>query len=124
MPLMLPDGLRGRKALVRVGISLSAVPMLMLLLMLVMSLIGGSLLTFQFLLAFALVLGWLMLLALFGLLVGWTLLRGPPRRPLVLFKMSGMFSWVELGEVPEEVVLALRDAVSRSSVDDFLVYVE
>ena len=29
-----------------------------------------------------------------------------------------------LGVVPEEVVLALRDAVSRSSVDDFLVYLE
>ena len=28
----------------------------------------------------------------------------------------------ELGEVPEEVVLALRDAVSRSSVDDFLTF--
>ena len=27
---------------------------------------------------------------------------------------------VELGVVPEDVILALRDAVSRSSVDDFL----
>ena len=44
-------------------------------LMLVMSLIGGSLLIFQYLLAFVLVLGWLMLparlyVSLFGLLVG------------------------------------------------------
>ena len=62
--LMLPVGSVGRKVLVRVGISLSAVPMLLLLLRLAMSLIGGSLLTFQFLLAFALALGWLMLLAL------------------------------------------------------------
>ena len=30
----------------------------------------------------------------------------------------------ELGVVPEDVILALRDAVSRSSVDDFLVYME
>ena len=29
-----------------------------------------------------------------------------------------------LGVVPEEVVLALGDAVSRSSVDDLLVYLE
>ena len=70
--------------------------------MLVMSLIGGSLLTFQFLLAFALVLGWLMLLALlyvslFDLLVGWTLLIGPPHRPLVSSRMSGMFIWMSLG---------------------------
>ena len=41
-----------------------AVPVLLLLLRLVMLLIGGSLLTFQYLLAFALMLGWLMLLAL------------------------------------------------------------
>ena len=57
---------------------LSDVPMLLLhlmLVMLVMSLIGGLFLTFQFLLAFALVPGWLTLLAqlfvsLCGLLVG------------------------------------------------------
>ena len=42
----------GRMALVRVGMFLLAVPMLLLLLMLAMSLIGGSLLTFQCLLAF------------------------------------------------------------------------
>ena len=30
----------------------------------------------------------------------------------------------ELGVVPEELVLELRDAVSRSSVDDFWVYLE
>ena len=49
--------------------------MLLLRLMLVMSLIGGLLLTFQFLLAFVLVPGWLTLpaqlhVSLFGLLVG------------------------------------------------------
>ena len=64
LPLMLPEGSVGRKALVLVGISLSAVPMRWLLQMLALLLIGGSLLTFQFLLAFALVLGWLTLLAL------------------------------------------------------------
>ena len=48
-----------------------------------------------------------------GLLVGWILLIGPLRRLLVLSRMSGV------GVVPAEVVLALMDAVSRSSVDDF-----
>ena len=57
------------------GDFLLAVPMLLLLLRLVMLLIDGSLLTFQFLLAFVLVPGWLMLpallyVSLFGLLVG------------------------------------------------------
>ena len=52
-----------------------AVPVLLLLLRLVMLLIGGSLLIFQYLLAFVLVPGWLTLPALlyaslFGLLVG------------------------------------------------------
>ena len=122
--LMLLVVLVGRRALVRVWISLLDVPMLLLHLMLVMSLIGGLLLTFQFLLVFALMPGWLTLLALlyvslFGLLVGWTLRIGPPRRPLVLSRMSGMLHWDELGVVPDEVVLALRDAASRSSVDDF-----
>ena len=91
---------------------------------LALSPIGGLLLTFLFLLAFVLVLRWLTLLALlyaslFGLLVGWTLLIGPPRRPLVLSRMSGDVYRDELGVVPDEVVLALRGAASRSSVDDF-----
>ena len=83
------------------GDFLSAVPMHWLLRMPALLLIGGSLLTFQFLLAFALVLGWLMLLArlfvnLSGLLVGWILLISPPRRLLVLFKMSVMFIGMSL----------------------------
>ena len=87
---MLLVGLIGRKALVRVGISLSAVPVLLLLLML----------------------GWLMLLArlfvsLFGLLVGWTLLIGRPRRPLVLSRMSGMFIWMSLGWFLRRLLLLL-----------------
>ena len=41
------------------------------------------------------------------------------RRPIVLSRMRGIFIDNELGVVPEEVVLALRDAGSRSSVDDF-----
>ena len=45
--LMLPVGLVGRKVLVRVGISLLAVPVLLLLLRPAMSLIVGSLLTFS-----------------------------------------------------------------------------
>ena len=94
------------------GISLSAVPVLLLHLMLVMSLIGGSLLTLQFFLTFALVAGWLTLLArlhvsLCGLLVGWTLLMGPPRRPLVLSKMSGMFLGMSLGWFLRKLFLLL-----------------
>ena len=78
----------GRRVLVLVGISLSDVPMLLLHLMLVTSLIGGLLFTFQFLLAFVLVPGWLTLLALlflslFGLLV-WTLLIDPARMCLLV----------------------------------------
>ena len=64
-----------KKVLVLVGISLWAVLVLWLLLKLVLLLIGGSLLSFQFSLAFVLVPGWLMLLARmlvspFGLLDG------------------------------------------------------
>ena len=103
-----------RELRVHVWIFLLAV---LLLLRLVLLLIGGSL-------AFVLVPGWLMLLAplpvsLFGLLVGLILLMGPLRRPLVWFRMSGIFTGRSLGVVPEDVILALRDAVSRSSVDDF-----
>ena len=73
--LMLLAGLVGRMAQVRVGIFLLTVPVLLLLLKLAMSLIDGSLLTFLLLLAFELMLGWLMLPARllvspFGLLVG------------------------------------------------------
>ena len=61
-----------------------------------------SLLTFLYLLAFALMLGRLMLLArwyfkLFGLLVGWMLLIGLRRLLLVLSRMSGMFIGMSLG---------------------------
>ena len=56
--------------------------------------IGGSLLTFQLLLALVLMRGRLMLLvqrfvSLSGLLVGWTLRIGLPRRLYVLSRMSG-----------------------------------
>ena len=66
---------RFSRALVRVGISLLDVLMLLLNLMLVMSLIGGLLIIFQFLLDSVLMLGWLMLLvplsvSLSGLPVG------------------------------------------------------
>ena len=71
-----------------------AVPVLLLLLRLVVLLIGGLLLTVQYFFAFVLVPGWLTLpallyVSLFGLLVGWILLIGPPRRPLVLSRMLG-----------------------------------
>ena len=79
----------------RRGIFSWGVRVLLLLLKRVMLLIGGSLLIFQFLLAFVLVPGWLMLLAQllvspFGLHAGWTLLIGRLRHPLVWFRMSGI----------------------------------
>ena len=51
---------------------------------------------FRFLLAFVLMLGWLMLLVRllvspFGLLVGWILLIVPLRRPLVWFRMWRLY---------------------------------
>ena len=77
------------------GILLSAVPMRKLRPKLALSLIGGSLLTCRLLLALVLMRGQLTLLAwrvvsLSGLLVGWTLRIGLPRRLYVLSKMSGM----------------------------------
>ena len=82
-----------------------------------MSLTGGSLLTFLFLLAFVLVPGWLMLLARllvspFGLRAGWTLLTR------IVQDVWDIYRDV-LGVVPDDVVLALGDAMSRSAVDDF-----
>ena len=99
---MLLVGLVGRMVLVHVGISLLAVPVLLLLLNPVMSLIDGSLLIFRLLLAFVLMLGWLMLLVRllvspFGRHAGWILLIGPLRRPLVLSRMSGMFTETSSG---------------------------
>ena len=65
-------------------------------LMLALSRIGSLPIIVLSLRAFALMLGWLMLLALWyvnlsGLPVGWILLIGPPRLILVLSRMSGMF---------------------------------
>ena len=59
--LTLPVDFVGRRALVLVGISLSAVPLRWLLLMLVMLLIGGSPSHFLLSLVYVLMLGWLML---------------------------------------------------------------
>ena len=66
----------------------------------------------------------LLLVNPFGPPVGWILLIGLLRHPLVLFKMFGMCIRDVLGVVPGDVVLALRNAASRSAVDDFLVYLE
>ena len=88
----------------RVGILLLAVPMRWLRPMPALSLIGGPLLTFQWLLAFALIsMGGLILLARrcvsrSGLLVGLTLRIRPPRRLRVLSRMS-----VDAGVVPPKV---------------------
>ena len=96
----------------------------LLLLMRVMLLIGGSLPTFLFLHAFVLVPGWLMLLARllvspFGLHVGWILLIGLLHLRLVSFRMSGMFIEMFLGLFLKRLFVPLRDAASRSAVDDF-----
>ena len=84
---------------------------------------GGSLLTFQYLLVFALMLGWLMLLALWfvnlsGLLVGLILLRRSSSSSSRVVQDVWDVYRDELEVVPDDVVLALRDAASRSSVDD------
>ena len=81
---MLPASSGGRIVLDLAGTSLSVVLMRWLLLLLAKSRIGGSLLIFQSLLVFALVVGRLTLLArrvvsLSGLLVGLTLRIGRPR---------------------------------------------
>ena len=95
-----------------------------LLLSLALSLKSGLLLTFLFLLAFVLMLGWLTLLALlyvslFGLLVGWIFSDKSSSSSSRLVQDVWDVYRDELGVVPNDVVLALRDAVSRSSVDDF-----
>ena len=110
--------------LVLVGILFLVVQLLLLPPIRVMSLIGGLLLISLFWHAFVLMPGWLMLLArllvsLFGLLVGWTPLIGLLHLRHALFKMSWDVYRDVLGVVPEEVVGALRDAASRSAVDDF-----
>ena len=86
----------------------------------VMLLTGGSLLTFLFLHAFVLVLGWLVLLA--RLLVSPFGLRTPDRSSSsstrIVQDVWDVYRDV-LRVVPDDVVLALRDAVSRSAVNDF-----
>ena len=79
------------------GISLLVVPGPLPLLMPALLLIDGSLLIFRSLLTFVLMLRWRMLPALllvnpFGLPAGWILLIVSLRHPLVLFRMSGMFT--------------------------------
>ena len=105
-------------------ISLSAVLMLFLHLMPVMSLIGGSLLTLLLWLAFVLVPGRLTLLAPLHASLFWPAcwLDTPDRSSLSSTRVVQDLwdvSSDELGVVPEEVDMALRDAASRSSVDDF-----
>ena len=116
--LMLLADLGGRIVLGLARISSLAALVHLLLTRLVRSRIGGSLLIFLSLLAFVLVVGRLMLLALrfaslSGLLVGLTLPIGPPHRLHGLSKMLGMLKGMILGLYPD-VVLSLRDAVSRS----------
>ena len=69
-------------------------------------------------------LGWLMFLApllvsLSGLPVGWILLIGLLHLLLVVVQDVWDVYRDVLGVVPEQVIHALRDAASRSSVDDF-----
>ena len=84
--------------------------------------VGGSLPIFLSLLASVLRGGRPILLALrfvsrSGLLAGLTLPIGPPLRYLVVQDAWDVYR-DELAAVPPDVVLALRDSVSRSCVDD------
>ena len=124
MQLMLPVGGVGRKVLVRVGISVSAVPMLLLLLRLAMLLKGGSLPRFSVIARFRID-AWMADVA--------CPIACQPIWPACWLDIPDRSSssssrlvqdvWDvyrdELGVVPNDVVLALRDAVTRSAVDDF-----
>ena len=82
--------------------------------------VGGSLLMFLYLLALVLRGGRPILLALrfvsrSGLLAGLTLPIGPSSS---VARVVQDVDWDELAAVPLDVVLALRDSVSRSCVDD------
>ena len=101
--LILLVRLIGMMVLVLVGIFLWCVRVLLLVLKRVVLLIGGSFLTFLFLLAFVLVPGWLMLLA-----------RSSSSSSRVVQDVWDIYRDV-LGVVPDDVVLALRDAASRSA---------
>ena len=85
---------------------------------------------FLYLLAFVLVPGWPTLLALlfvslFGLLVGWILLIGPSSSSTrVVQDVLGCLLGMNLGWFLRRLFLHLGDAVSRSSVDVFLIYLE
>ena len=110
----------GRRALVLVGISLSAVPMLLLRPRLFLLRMGGSLLIFRFS-----VHAWMVDVACPVAcqpvwLACWL---DTPERSSSSSTRVVQDVWdvcrEELGVVPEEVVLALWDAASRSSFDDF-----
>ena len=122
--LMSPVGLTRRRTLVHVVISLSAVLMLLLHLMSVMSLIGGSLLTFSIVANFR-ISAWTADIACpVACQPIWPAcwLDTPDRSSLsstrVVHDVWDVYR-DERGVVPEERVMALRDAASRSSVDDF-----
>ena len=56
---------------------------------------------------------------LFGLLVGWILLIVSSSSSTRIVQDVWDIYRDELGVVPDDVVFALRDAVSRSALDDF-----
>ena len=121
--LTLPVSSVGRMVLVRVGILLSAVPMRWLRLMLVSLLTGVSPL-FSVLACFRID-AWLAVVACPEVCqpvwpACWldTLDRSSTSAARVVHDVWDVYR-EELGVVPAEVVLALGDAVSRSSVDDF-----
>ena len=122
--LMLLVGLVGRMVLVRVGIFLWAVPVLLLLLRRVMLLIGGSLLIFSVLARFRID-AWMADVAcpvtcqpLWPACWLDTPDRSSSSSSRVVQDVWDV-KWNVLGTVPEDVVLALRDAASRSAVDAF-----
>ena len=65
-----------------------------------------------------------LLVSPFGLRAGWIFLIGLLRRPLVLFRMSGIFTGMCLELFLMMLFSAVGDAVSRSAVDDFWSYLE
>ena len=121
---MLLVDLVGRRALVLVGISWSVVLMRWLLQMLVLLLTGGLLLISLLLLA-SVFDAWMADVAcpIVYQLVWPACWLDTPDRSSSSATRAVQYVWDvyrdELGEVPGDVVLALRDAVSRSTVDDF-----
>ena len=108
--------------LVPVGISYWVVPMRWLHLMLALSLIGGFTPHLSVVFSLMILIGWsadisrarIVCPASLACIVGWTLRIGLPRRYARVVQDVWDVYREELGVVPAEEVLALRDAVSQA----------